>query len=209
MSELDKAIDNFFGGAKKITLKTLFEEVEKALDLFDLQGLDEARLGPSRRPEPLPGRQPRRSNKQGKKFTATIQMIPDLEVSELGWANPKTTGEGSSYAGNERQLLEDYLNNIGTPGGIDTLGAKLAELSDLADRPEAYIDGIEGSGADKLKRVVSFLVFYKTLTKIVANFNAASAGFSFEAFMATLLGGSQIPAAGAATIADFMDSDEN
>ena len=201
MSELDKAIDNFFGGAKKITLKTLFEEVEKALDLFDLQGLDEDRVG---------FRIPPRSNKQGKKFTATIQMIPDLEVSELGWANAGTpTGEGSEYAGNERALLEGYLNNIGTPGGIDTLGAKLAELSDLADRPEAYIDGIEGSGADKLKRVVSFLVFYKTLTKIVANFNAASAGFSFEAFMATLLNGSQIPAAGAATIADFMDSDEN
>ena len=200
MSELDKAIDNFFGGAKKITLKTLFEEVEKAIDFFDVRPVVENAVDNIVLKE----------FRQGRTITVSIQMIPDLEVSELGWANAGTpTAEGRPVAGNERQLLEGYLNNIGTPGGIDTLGAKLAELSDLAVRPEAYIDGIEGSDADKLKRVVSFLVFYKTLTKIVANFNAASAGFSFEAFMATLLNGSQIPAAGAATIADFMDSDEN
>jgi hypothetical protein len=37
MSDLDKAVDNFFG-ADKITLKTLFEEVEKAIGILD-QGL--------------------------------------------------------------------------------------------------------------------------------------------------------------------------
>ena len=41
------------------------------------------------------------------------------------------------------------------------------------------------------------------MTKIIANFNASSAGFSFESFLATLLNGVQIPASGAATIADF------
>ena len=37
MSDLDKAVGNFFGNTEKITLKTLFEEVEKVIDLFDLQ----------------------------------------------------------------------------------------------------------------------------------------------------------------------------
>ena len=45
------------------------------------------------------------------------------------------------------------------------------------------------------------------MTKIIANFNASSAGFSFESFLATLLGGVQIPASGANTIADFVDQD--
>ena len=63
-----------------------------------------------------------------------------------------------------------------------------------------------GAGA-RLRKVISFLVFYKTLTKIIANFNASSAGFSFESFLATLLGGEQIPASGATTIADFTDVD--
>jgi len=47
------------------------------------------------------------------------------------------------------------------------------------------------------------LVFYKTLTKVIANFNAASAGFSFEAFLAVLMEGEQIPA-NTGTIADFL-----
>ena len=53
---------------------------------------------------------------------------------------------------------------------------------------------------------MSYLVFYKTLTTIITNFNASSAGFSFEAFLATLLGGSQIKA-NTGTIADFTAGD--
>jgi hypothetical protein len=49
----------------------------------------------------------------------------------------------------------------------------------------------------------SYLVFVKTLTMAITNFNASAAGFNFEAFLATLMAGSQIPAQGAKTIADF------
>lgn len=42
---------------------------------------------------------------------------------------------------------------------------------------------------------------------MITNFNASSAGFNFEAFLAVLLGGSQIPASGATTIADLTTSD--
>ena len=35
---------------------------------------------------------------------------------------------------------------------------------------------------------------FKALTKVVSNFNAASAGFNFEAFLAVLLDGKQVPA---------------
>jgi hypothetical protein len=47
-------------------------------------------------------------------------------------------------------------------------------------------------------------VFYKTLTKVITNFNASSAGFSFESFLAALVNGFQIPA-NTGTIADYVD----
>ena len=48
------------------------------------------------------------------------------------------------------------------------------------------------------------MVFYKTLTKVITNFNASSAGFSFESFLAALVNGFQIPA-NTGTIADYVD----
>jgi hypothetical protein len=47
-------------------------------------------------------------------------------------------------------------------------------------------------------------MFYKTLTKVITNFNASSAGFSFESFLAALVNGFQIPA-NTGTIADYVD----
>jgi hypothetical protein len=149
-----------------------------------------------------------KKNSEGKTTQFTISMIPDIEVSELGWSDVRTPETGKPVKGRERQILEAYLENIvGTTGGIDSLPDKLQALSSLAENPEQFIAS-ETSGksnSEKLKTVISFLVFYKTLTKIIANFNASSAGFSFESFLATLLKGRQIPASGAGTIADFVD----
>ena len=147
--------------------------------------------------------------KKGKTQTITISMIPDIEVSELGWADVRTpTGGGAPIKSRERALLEGYLKNIvGESGGMEALPQKLDALSSLADNPAQFIkSGAAGtSPAEQIKTVISFLVFYKTLTKIIANFNASAAGFNFESFLATLLGGKQIPASGADTIADFVD----
>lgn len=147
--------------------------------------------------------------KEGKTQTLTISMIPDIEVSELGWADVRTPdGGGTPIKSRERELLEGYLKNIvGESGGMEALPQKLAALSNLADNPSQFIKsgGAGSSPAEQIKTVISFLVFYKTLTKIIANFNASAAGFNFESFLATLLGGKQIPASGADTIADFVD----
>jgi hypothetical protein len=150
-----------------------------------------------------------KEEKSGKTQTLTISMIPDIEVSELGWADVRTpAGGGAPIKSRERELLEGYLKNIvGEAGGMAALPQKLDALSSLADNPAQFIkSGSAGtSPAEQIKTVISFLVFYKTLTKIIANFNASAAGFNFESFMATLLGGKQIPASGADTIADFVD----
>ena len=41
MKDLDKAVEKFFAKDQKITIKTLFEEVEKAMELFDSRPLTE------------------------------------------------------------------------------------------------------------------------------------------------------------------------
>jgi hypothetical protein len=150
-----------------------------------------------------------KEEKRGKTQTLTISMIPDIEVSELGWADVRTPeGGGTPIKSRERQLLEGYLSNIvGDSGGMEALPQKLEALSSLADNPAQFVKGGAAgqSPGEQIKTVISFLVFYKTLTKIIANFNASAAGFNFESFLATLLGGKQIPAAGADTIADFVD----
>ena len=136
--------------------------------------------------------------------TMTLSMIPEIAVSELGWSDISTGEEGSEIAGPQRQLLQGYLDNIAG----DTLSAKLASLDKF------YQEGYVGIGADNedsraqiIKNTLSYLVFYKTLTTVITNFNASSAGFSFESFLATLLKGKQVPA-NTGTIADFIAGEE-
>jgi len=130
-----------------------------------------------------------------------LKMIPDIEVSEIGWSDVRTPDGGDEIKGPQRKLLEDYLSNI---GGED-FKARIQNVSNF------YADGsgmvTEQAGNDRTNRIVqaiSYLVFYKTLTKVITNFNASSAGFSFESFLAALVNGYQIPA-NTGTIADYID----
>jgi len=145
------------------------------------------------------------TERKTKDLTFKLSMIPEIEVSELGWSDVRTPDDGGQpVKGRERQLLENYLENIlGSEAvrGLDSLPQQLAKLSDFYQNPERYLEDAETRSA-KIQQAVSMLVFYKTLTKIIANFNASSAGFSFESFLATLLDGVQVPA-NTGTIADF------
>jgi len=133
-----------------------------------------------------------------------LKMIPDIAVSEIGWSDVRTVeedGKTEQISGPQRKLLEDYLSNI---AGSD-FSEKIASVSSF------YSNGAElmksQASDDRSKNIVqaiSYLVFYKTLTKVVTNFNASSAGFSFESFLATLVNGYQIEA-NTGTIADYID----
>ena len=132
-----------------------------------------------------------------------LKMIPNIEVSEIGWSDVKTPGDGDAaeIKGPQRKLLEGYLNNI--------QGSDFAEK--IRSVSQFYSNGIgmveSQAGNDRTKRIsqaISYLVFYKTLTKVITNFNASSAGFSFESFLAALVNGFQIPA-NTGTIADYVD----
>tara|TARA_R110002110_G_scaffold27877_3_gene100801 strand:+ start:633 stop:2354 length:1722 start_codon:yes stop_codon:yes gene_type:complete len=131
----------------------------------------------------------------------TIELIPSLNISELGWGSLRTPEEGGKAVRTEAgQELAQYLNNIAP--GADVTG-KIAALNTFFENP---IGDADPDPRKQIKQTISSLVFYKTLTNIITNFNAAAAGFAFESFLAILLDaetGQQIPASGASTIADI------
>lgn len=136
-----------------------------------------------------------------KSVSLTLQAIPEISVTELGWTDVRTTG-GQKVSGPERQQLSQFLEQIEGTG----LPEKVASLSSFyTNGPSEDYDNFPVG--QKIAKVLSYLVFFKALTKVVSNFNAASAGFNFEAFLAVLLGGEQVPA-NTGTIADFVTGDQ-
>ena len=123
-----------------------------------------------------------------------IKYIPLVPISELGWAN----NEDGKHGGTQRSLIENWLK--GVQG--DTFEEKLNNVS--LRMKEGFGEIPKTGTAEYIQEVMSYLVFVKTLTMAITNFNASAAGFNFESFLAALMGGSQIPAAGAKTIADFV-----
>ena len=132
-------------------------------------------------------------------------MIPDIPISEIGWSDVSTTEEGVEIPSEQRALLRQYLENIGTPGASFEEQIKALEEFYGEAGPKMVTAGA-GSNAEAISQLISYLVFYKTLTKVVTNFNASSAGFSFESFLAVLLNGEQVKA-NTGTIADFTTGD--
>ena len=132
--------------------------------------------------------------------TYNISQIPMIPVSELGWANNEDGAEG----GSQRKTLEDWLRPIGSSG--DDFQSKIQAVVDKMNG--GFTPSDHGGNMRKyIQEVMSYLVFLKSLTMAITNFNASAAGFNFEAFLAVLMGGSQIPAGqtgDVSTIADFV-----
>ena len=135
-----------------------------------------------------------------KEISMTLQAIPEISVTELGWTDVQTRGD-KEIAGPARQQLLQFVSQI---TGSD-ISAKVQSLADFYANPQS-IDLAEASTGKRIAKALSYLTFYKTLTKVISNFNAASAGFNFEAFLAVLLDGQQI-VANTGTIADFKTGD--
>ena len=136
-----------------------------------------------------------------KELTLTLQAIPEIAVSELGWTN--LTGEAGDVSGPERRKLEQFLSNIQG----NSFQEKILSLAKFYDDPDAAMQAMFGGDSPSIPAQIAaalgYLTFFKTLTKVISNFNAASAGFNFEAFLAVLSGGEQVKA-NTGTIADFI-----
>tara|TARA_Y100001937_G_scaffold124902_1_gene190546 strand:+ start:1744 stop:3588 length:1845 start_codon:yes stop_codon:yes gene_type:complete len=142
-----------------------------------------------------------------KEMTLTLQAIPEIAVSELGWTDVSGKGD-AEVEGPERKKLSQFLENIEGDNFVE----KVRSLSRFYEDPDSamatmFPEGEAKSTADQIRVALSYMVFFKTLTKVISNFNAASAGFNFEAFLAVLAGGFQVPA-NKGTIADFVSRTE-
>lgn len=185
----DLLIENHFKnkqkGSSTLSLNTLMESINEVM----------AEVGALKGPK-LDLRTPLNEEKQ---VAITFPGLPDIPLTEIGWSKLNTE-EGGEVKGAGRSMLESYLKNI--PG--KDLSEKIAGLDKFYSTGFGQISTKNTS--ELISKVMAYLVFYKTLTRIITNFNAASAGFTFEAFLATLTNGNQIPA-NKGTIADYTTGD--
>jgi len=175
-NDWEQLIEKSFESSQNKTLNLLMETVREVMDeMGDLVVEKQSPKGPKGR-------------------TYTIKRIPLIPISELGWANNESGVQG----GTQRALLEDWLRNIEGVSFQDKLANVQTKMMEgFKEIPK------DGDVTEYIQKVMSYLVFAKTLTMAITNFNASAAGFNFEAFLATLMAGEQIPASGANTIADF------
>ena len=154
------------------------------------------------RPKAKPGQQEFPFGKEyfqdAESLEFTYRAIPEIPVSELGWASLESNDEGTRA---KRQQLEQFLSRIKG----ENFKTKLNNLNEMLNDPSKFIQSgkIQAkSPGERIALILAYLIFFKTLTTIITNFNAASAGFNFESFLGVLLGGGQI-ATGNKTIADL------
>lgn len=186
MSDLKEILkEEYLKEVNKLDIATLLEMVEDAVTTA---------LEEEAPPEMMP-------SSDEETIEMILKMIPNIEVSEIGWSDVRTPSDSEEIKGPQRKLLEDYLNNI---QGSD-FAEKIQSVSKFYTSGAEMIETQSGaSRSDRIVQAISYLVFYKTLTKVITNFNASSAGFSFESFLAALVNGYQIPA-NTGTIADYID----
>lgn len=194
--DINKLVQNYFKDAGDISqLNDFFKLVEETLQ--------------PERDTPL-----REGPSPSKKVSISWDGIPALPLSELGWG---TVHEGDDQAlgdaSEARSQIERFLNNIG--GGQD-MRSKIEALNAFFEKSEvtgAVTQDLKQAGIDvdnpatAIPAILSYLTFFKTFTSILTNFNASAAGFTFESFVAVMLGGQQIPT-GNQTIADLTRGDD-
>ena len=136
------------------------------------------------------------------KSLGSLSLVPSVPISEIGWSTVNTTDQGD-VPSEARQQLQQFLKNI---QGND-LKEKVKTLSDFYANPASIMSsGGRKNQSQVIAETLAILTFFKTLTMVITHFNAASAGFSFESFLAVLLDGKQVPT-NSQTIADLTTDD--
>ena len=104
-------------------------------------------------------------------MTLTWDGIPDIPISEIPWSDVKTVDGGADIQGPQRVQLMQFLDNIEG----DDLEDKVEGLAKFYDAdPSALLDKTKDMSAkEKISAALGYLTFFKTLTKIIAHFNAS------------------------------------
>jgi hypothetical protein len=176
-NRLDRLAESYFTPEKEeLELDSLYEIIEEHLQ----SALNEA--DPSR-----------------SKIKFSFDQIPDIPISELGFADVRTLSGGGKRSAPQRMALKRWTDRIrGT-----TLPKTLDSLAEFYEGGFKF--RADATTGGRIQTILTYLIFYKTLTQIIQGFNAASAGFTFESFLAATIGGQQI-ATGNKTIADLTDA---
>ena len=171
MKKLDDAIDKFFNTEKKITLKTLFEEVEKVVDLFNIEPLAEdmrAMVATEQDPkDPLT-----------KEFESAIKakdiqaLLPVIKITEA-WG---------SLGERDRRVIEKWTANLGGEGNTVQDKLKLINTVTTGKIPQ---------GAS-ISQILTTMMVIETLNAILGEFTESAGGFIFEGFLAGLFGGQSV-----------------
>jgi len=201
MNELQELLNQEYRKKKDslVTPVDLLEMIEDVMnDVLETNLLTEA-------PKKKAGQQQLAFGKQyfkdAESLEFTYRAIPEIPVSELGWASLESNDEGTRA---KRQQLEQFLSQIKG----ENFQTKLKNLNEMLNNPSKFIQSGKvqsKSPGERIAMILAYLIFFKTLTTIITNFNAASAGFNFESFLGVLLGGGQI-ATGNKTIADLKSA---
>jgi len=193
--DMNKLVESFFARKENVISSSVLEELVK--QQFKRLN-EEATKDYSKVAQP-----PKKGYGGGKKeLVVKYSFIPEISVSELGWSSLQQTESGDIVPSAQRKQLFDYLKNI---KGSD-LAEKIRSINEFYKKTPEQLER-EGffktdSKSEKIQQIISYLVFLKTLTTIITNFNAASAGFAFESFLGVLLEGTQVPT-NSGTIADL------
>ena len=92
-----------------------------------------------------------------KEISMTLQAIPEISVTELGWTDVQTKGD-KEIAGPARQQLLQFVSQI---TGSD-ISAKVQSLADFYANPQS-IDLAEASTGKRIAKALSYLTFYNQI----------------------------------------------
>ena len=114
--------------------------------------------------------------------------LPIIRLSEKMWGK-----EGTE----DRAIIENLLQKIIGQGG--SIRDRIIRVANFVEKPPEITD---------ISEILTYIVLLDTLTNIMLHFNASAAGFTFEGFLAALIGGQQIPAGSQSGIQDIIDNDK-
>lgn len=171
----DKLIESFFFKEENVLSESLIQEFIKK-EFFKLKEQKEEAISKD----------------------IAFRSIPDIDVDELYWADmasdkqmPLTDEE--TWLHEHRSMLMKFTENISGA----TLEQKIKNIENFYSIKS--IEDLQKFGFDKsssngqyVNFLISYLVFIKTITKILSQINSQAAGNVFESFLAVLLKGKQL-----------------
>lgn len=103
-------------------------------------------------------------------MTLTWDGIPDIPISEIPWSDVQTVEGGADIQGPQRQQLMQFLDDIQG----DDLKDKVEGIAKFyaADVSQLTAATTDMSPKKQISYALGYLTFFKTLTKIIAHFNA-------------------------------------